>query len=177
MRASIAPLWAVYYRGAMRMDHIPEDLIAGMADRGLTSAVIRRTETDRLPPDRGAYLLMLGLPRRTLVSRGRQGTDVLAKGWYIYAGNAYGPGGIKARVSRHFRRHKPRHWHIDHLTDKAALYAMTFPEQTECALVARLTGHPGFAAAAAGFGSSDCRTCESHLLAWRSDLYQPGSMP
>ena len=161
----------------MRVERIPEELIAGIADVGLASAVIRPAETDRLPPDRGAYLLVLGLPRRTSVLRGRRIPDVLAEGWYVYAGNAHGPGGIRARVARHFRRGKRRHWHIDHLTDKAMLHAMAFPGGSECALIGLLRRHPDFADAAPGFGSSDCRTCESHLLAWKPAPYQPGSMP
>ncbi len=39
----------------------------------------------------------------------------LRQGYYIYVGSAFGPGGVNARVSRHFRNTKKLHWHIDYL--------------------------------------------------------------
>ncbi|MCK9541293.1 MAG: DUF123 domain-containing protein [Novosphingobium sp.] len=88
-------------------------------------------------------------------------------GWYVYAGSARGPGGIRARLRRHFRRDKKRHWHIDDLTCAAKhLRAVPLAGGAECAIVARLMELEGFAPALAGFGSSDCRVCPAHLLAW-----------
>jgi Uri superfamily endonuclease len=39
----------------------------------------------------------------------------LSPGLYAYCGNAYSPGGIRARVSRHRRAGKPLRWHLLHL--------------------------------------------------------------
>lgn len=117
-----------------------------------------------LPSTSGAYLLLLRLehpidiPRPSLSWRFEAGS-------YVYAGSAYGPGGLRARVGRHLRRDKRLHWHIDHLTRAAdSLSAMIAPGASECALIERLLASGAFTTPCAGFGSSDCRQCAAHLL-------------
>ncbi|WP_338468594.1 DUF123 domain-containing protein [Novosphingobium sp. ZN18A2] len=91
----------------------------------------------------------------------------MAPGWYAYAGSAKGPGGIGARLARHFRKDKRIHWHVDRLTVAAADFAaLALPDGTECAIVRGLEGTGRFAHALKGFGSSDCPRCRSHLLRW-----------
>jgi Uri superfamily endonuclease len=86
-------------------------------------------------------------------------------GWYAYAGSAQGRGGIGARLARHFRKEKKPHWHIDRLTILAdAMFALAMQGTTECEIVARLNRTGRFATPQLGFGSSDCRQCEAHLL-------------
>ena len=160
----------------MKETQVPKSLTKALAESGFDGPLVARANTGALPSETGAYLLLLGLCEAVEVTR-RRVRETFPPGWYAYAGNAYGPGGIAARVARHFRIGKPRHWHIDALTDGAALYSLAFPGGQECDLVARLAERPDFTAPAPGFGSSDCRICESHLLAWRPGLYQPGSMP
>jgi len=41
----------------------------------------------------------------------------LLPGYYIYIGSAFGPGGVRARMLRHLRADKPKHWHIDYLRE------------------------------------------------------------
>lgn len=90
----------------------------------------------------------------------------IGPGRYAYVGSARGPGGIRARVRRHLRRHGKRHWHVDRLTAVAAVEAVhTFPGAEECDVVAALRAGIGCGVPAAGFGSSDCRRCQAHLLA------------
>jgi Uri superfamily endonuclease len=90
----------------------------------------------------------------------------LAAGHYVYFGNAWGPGGIRARCARHFRRAKKRHWHVDWLTDFAERpMAAAFPGMDECDLVGRALALAGVSVPIPGFGSSDCRRCPAHLLA------------
>lgn len=116
---------------------------------------------------KGAYALaiLLSAPvpfaRRGVVHR-------LEPGWYVYAGSAYGPGGIAGRLRRHLRREKALHWHVDQLTTVAqAIHALAIEGGSECAIVARLGGLAGFLHPVAGFGGSDCRACPSHLLRYR----------
>ncbi|MHA1114017.1 MAG: DUF123 domain-containing protein, partial [Alphaproteobacteria bacterium] len=86
----------------------------------------------------------------------------------VYAGSAYCPGGLRARLVRHFRRDKTRRWHVDELTAVAAeMAAFAVSGGKECDLRTRLAARPGFSVPLLGFGSSDCRRCPSHLLAWR----------
>lgn len=160
----------------MKETQVPKALRKALVESGFDGPIVARADAGDLPPEAGAYLLLLG-GREGLAVTHRKARETLSPGWYIYAGNAYGPGGIAARVARHFRVGKPRHWHIDGLTDGAALYAVASPGGRECDLVARLGARPDFTVAVPGFGSSDCRICKSHLLAWRPGLYQPGSMP
>ena len=56
-------------------------------------------------------------------------------------------------------------WHIDWLTAHAVkMAALAVADGRECELVGKLLNSLRFKVAAAGFGSTDCRLCESHLL-------------
>lgn len=119
------------------------------------------TTPDDIPETPGAYVLMIGL-RESVVLKIRNVTAALAPGTYLYCGSAKGPGGLRARVARHMRTGKSMHWHVDHLTESGTvLGAWAFAGGNECDLVASLSRFPF---AVKGFGSSDCRSCVSHLL-------------
>ncbi|MEZ5656573.1 MAG: GIY-YIG nuclease family protein [Sphingobium sp.] len=116
------------------------------------------------PDEKGAYLLRIRLGEGAAI---RVGSDIymLSVGDYLYAGSAYGPGGIRARLRHHFRRDKKPHWHVDQLTNIGAeIDAWAFEGGQECALIAQLLDSGSFEDAVARFGASDCRTCPSHLL-------------
>ncbi|MDP6406883.1 MAG: DUF123 domain-containing protein [Alphaproteobacteria bacterium] len=92
---------------------------------------------------------------------------MLPPGRFLYAGSARGPGGLRARLARHLRRQKPRHWHLDWLTSAPpALVRIcgfaTFETAGECDLVDWLKTQT--AAPITGFGASDCRRCAAHLV-------------
>ncbi|MEW8259618.1 MAG: DUF123 domain-containing protein, partial [Candidatus Thiodiazotropha taylori] len=54
-------------------------------------------------------------PRRQQIQVGRLGLCDFTRGWYLYVGSAFGPGGVAARCAHH-RRISPRpRWHIDYL--------------------------------------------------------------
>lgn len=118
-----------------------------------------------LPAAPGAYVLLIALERAVTMRLSGRPEVALAPGYYLYCGSARGPGGLRARVGRHFRRDKTVRWHVDRLTGEAGrlVGAWTVPGGDECRLVAALSGLP---VPAPGFGSSDCPTCASHLLAW-----------
>jgi sugar fermentation stimulation protein A len=85
-------------------------------------------------------------------------------GYYVYVGSALG--GLGARLRRHLRRDKPRHWHVDWLREVADLVAVAYrlgPERIECSVAERVAALPGATRPVPGFGSSDCR-CRSHLF-------------
>jgi len=84
---------------------------------------------------------------------------------YLYAGSAYGPGGIPARVKRHLKPDKKVHWHIDRLTNAGTVVSVIpVPGGKECAIVAAALRLPGVSAPSPEFGSSDCAICPAHLL-------------
>jgi len=112
---------------------------------------------ETVPAVPGAYVLAVALD---CAAAG------LPPGRYLYCGSAKGPGGLKARLARHMRKGKAVRWHVDRIIEAGrVLGAWAFPGGDECALAQRLAGM-GFPVPIPGFGSSDCRVCESHLLAW-----------
>ena len=125
------------------------------------------TDAADAPPLPGAYVLAVELAAAPLaVTLPNRPAASLGPGHYLYCGSARGPGGLRARLSRHMRRGKTIRWHIDRLTETGAvLGAWFFPGGDECELVATLSSLP---VPIAGFGSTDCARCRSHLLQWPS---------
>ena len=72
-----------------------------------------------LPVAPGAYALTFRLDVPVTLPIATLKNPMLDAGTYVYAGSAFGPGGIRARVSRHLRTGKKPHWHIDHLSARA----------------------------------------------------------
>ncbi|NQV61508.1 MAG: GIY-YIG nuclease family protein [Alphaproteobacteria bacterium] len=122
-------------------------------------------DTFDLPKQPGAYALLIELSQPFTLPIARLGRPTLAPGLYVYCGSAYGPGGLAARVGRHLRRGKAIRWHVDHLTETGkVLDVLCVPDGSECELVRRLGRMADAGAPVAGFGSSDCQQCTSHLL-------------
>ncbi len=72
------------------------------------------------------------------------------------------------------RPEKRAHWHVDQLTRAGSILgAFVFPGGDECALNAALEQLP---TPFAGFGSSDCRRCRSHLRFWPKGLRLPTAL-
>lgn len=128
-----------------------------------------------LPSAPGAYALTFAVEKPLRLPIARLNNPVLEPGTYVYAGSAFGPGGIRARVGRHLRAEKKPHWHIDHVSAQApCLEVNTYPGGRECDLVAALLSD-GATVPVDGFGSSDCRDCPAHLVRL-ADGYQNGNI-
>lgn len=113
--------------------------------------------------DSGFYHLVLHLPRKIQIRVGALGRQVFPSGYYIYTGSARR--GLSHRLSRHLRKQKKQHWHIDFLTAVAGVKVILVDEsglRTECQNHEAIMDLPGAEVVMAGFGSSDCR-CRSHL--------------
>lgn len=113
---------------------------------------------------KGTYLLEFRL-ESSLSFTLRSGRRVsLTSGVYFYAGSAFGPGGLYSRLSRHLKRRKKRHWHLDFITTAETftpLSALLIPElPVECTLASIVSE---LSTPVPNFGSSDC-TCPSHLF-------------
>lgn len=120
----------------------------------------------RLPPLPGAYILIFRPEIALAPGPGKFAGLRIPPGIVAYCGSARGPGGIAARVGRHLRPDKRRHWHIDHLSAATpAIGVLAAPGATECALAGYLSRRPGACFPVPGFGSSDCRQCPAHLVA------------
>lgn len=116
----------------------------------------------------GTYLLLMHLYQPQRLRIGRLGWFDLPSGVCAYAGSAFGPGGLAARVSRHLRAAKRLHWHIDYLLAAVAadeVWVTCSTERLECQWAGHLLRTPGASAPVAGFGASDC-ACGTHLVHW-----------
>ena len=117
----------------------------------------------------GTYVLALWLDASHTISIGRLGRFVFPSGWYLYVGSARGPGGVGARLRRHWRRGasgKRMHWHVDYLREYAVwggAWARCSEQRLECTWADALRRLPGASTVAQGFGASDCR-CVTHLV-------------
>ena len=110
---------------------------------------------------RGSYVLLICLDEEKVINVGSLGDTRFSAGFYAYVGSAMNR--LKARLERHLRSEKRRHWHIDYLLEKAVVIDMAVrdtDERVEC-LIARALGNDF--QSIPGFGSSDCR-CRSHLF-------------
>lgn len=121
-------------------------------------------------PDGGVYALVLRVTRPLRRTVGARGVVTLPPGRYVYVGSARR--NARKRIARHFRRDKPRRWHIDHLTTARTVHPVgallvTDPTVHECALSAHVGRLCEDDAPLPGFGASDCRAgCPAHL--WRA---------
>jgi sugar fermentation stimulation protein A len=101
------------------------------------------------------------LPEERAIDTGSLRDVHFSRGYYAYVGSALG--GLKSRLSRHFRSDKKLHWHIDYLLQKASIIDVIIGEtesKVECALAQALSSQFD---SIRGFGSSDCH-CRSHLF-------------
>ena len=149
------------------MARLAERPLAALGETLACDALIDPETIGDSPSWKGAYVLAILLENPVEFARGAM-SHSFDPGWYAYCGSAYGPGGVSARLRRHFKPEKTLHWHVDSLTTRASrLEAIACRGGTECDLVAALCALEGFHPALDGFGSSDCARCPSHLLVWR----------
>ncbi|ADJ26199.1 protein of unknown function DUF123 [Dehalogenimonas lykanthroporepellens BL-DC-9] len=107
----------------------------------------------------GIYAILLDLPQNAVV-RTRCKVFTLDAGYYTYIGSAMS--GLEARINRHLRPNKRKHWHIDYLLERSVIFTIVCAKidvRLECAVADGLAGLPGVS----GFGATDCR-CRSHLF-------------
>ncbi|MBE3121796.1 MAG: GIY-YIG nuclease family protein [Thermoplasmata archaeon] len=110
---------------------------------------------------KGAYLLIITLPKDTSVMVGKHGILHFKKGCYAYVGSALN--GLDQRIQRHLRRDKKTHWHIDYLLPFTEIIEIFYKENNrreECRIAQYLERN---FASIQGFGCSDC-SCKSHLF-------------
>lgn len=138
-----------------------------------------------LPAEPGAYALHLRLEYAKTLQVGRLGQVPFPAGDYLYLGSARGPGGLRARLSRHLRLAKRPHWHIDALRAIAQVLGLVYlvsadltPLPYECAWSQALAAWPGTHIPAPGFGASDCSSgCPAHLVAFPPGALSPSALP
>jgi Uri superfamily endonuclease len=113
----------------------------------------------------GTYALVLRSDRSTSTQIGRWGRLNIDPGYYIYVGSAFGPGGVQARVFRHCRKSKSKHWHIDYLreqVDPISAWYSHEPANLEHRW-AQILSEMAETSPVKGFGCTDCK-CYAHLF-------------
>jgi Uri superfamily endonuclease len=128
-------------------------------------AVGYRTGIPEMKSKPGTYALILKSDLKHSVQVGRWRQIDIQPGYYIYIGSAFGSGGIQARVLRHFRSNKRRHWHIDYLREHLNPVGVWYshdPRRLEHRWAQTLCSAKGMSPIQ-GFGCSDCM-CYSHLF-------------
>ncbi len=125
-----------------------------------------------LPPAsvKGTYVLFFELKTPLMVQAGRLDDGLLPAGFIVYVGSAFGPGGLRARIARHLRQVKRKHWHVDWLTvvqPPLAWFIDTGHGHRECEWSQVLAAQRLATIPIPGFGASDCQNgCRSHLIAF-----------
>jgi Uri superfamily endonuclease len=135
--------------------------------------LLRVSPTARWSNAPGTYALFLRLARPARIRIGRLGTFLFPAGRYTYVGSALGPGGLRARLDRHFRHQKKLHWHIDYLLECARIASVRVDasgERLECAWARHYLARPDARDVVPGFGASDCR-CATHLIYFGNVLF------
>ena len=110
---------------------------------------------------KGSYVLIMQLSEPQIITIGSLPNVHFPRGYYAYVGSAMG--GVESRVSRHLRRNKKPHWHIDYLRQKASIVDISIcrtEDRAECAIAQALGSQFD---STPGFGCSDCH-CHSHLF-------------
>lgn len=111
-------------------------------------------------------MLVLRNERRRQLRIGRLGSFSFPRGWYLYVGSAFGPGGVAARCNHHRRISERPRWHIDYLRAQMALREIWFCHgscRREHQWAAVLAADSAFDEPVTGFGASDC-SCVTHLF-------------
>lgn len=112
--------------------------------------------------DRGSYLLVLRLEREKHIEIGRLGKVIFPRGYHIYVGSAMRT--LRARIERHQRTRKKKHWHIDYLAcaaDEILSLPIRSSQRHECEIAESLSSI--LSRGLSGFGSTDCQ-CLTHLF-------------
>ena len=127
--------------------------------------MIRSIEKNR---NKGTYILVIHLAKNQKIKPGKLPESLYRKGTYLYVGRARA--GLQARIERHLRRQKKRHWHIDYLLQKGKIQDIWIRTYffDECSSASRIKSFFPASTSPKGFGSSDCR-CPSHLFYLPSD--------
>jgi Uri superfamily endonuclease len=122
-----------------------------------------------LPDDSGSYIIIGELPFESSMISGPFGGQMLPGGFYLYSGSAFGPGGLRARISRHIKKGtEKKFWHFDYLKDflniKEIWYSVSGSKNLECQFIKKLQGLEFISFPILKFGASDCHFgCPAHL--------------
>jgi sugar fermentation stimulation protein A len=112
---------------------------------------------------KGIYCLFIHLPKDTHIEIGKLGRLFFPQGVYIYVGSALN--NMEKRITRHKKKDKKMHWHIDYFLQHATItntLTIETQDKLECSIAQLISLIPRVQEIP-HFGSSDCH-CTSHLF-------------
>ncbi len=114
----------------------------------------------------GTYALVYFCSAPFQAVAGKLGPVFLSSGYWIYVGSAFGPGGLRSRLSHHLKPSRRPHWHLDYVKSTlrpVEIWTTTDPVKREHDWATLFSALKGASRPIAGFGSTDCK-CRSHLI-------------
>ncbi len=117
--------------------------------------------------NRGLYQLLIFINQNIQINHNKLGKFELLSGHYLYTGSAQK--NLIPRILRHLSKQKKKHWHIDFLLSNPNAKILLIKLKTdtnvnECELNLHSAEKFKSDYPILGFGSSDCKSCKSHLL-------------
>ena len=122
-----------------------------------------------IDPKPGTYALILYCAGNARIQIGRLGTMQLQRGYYVYLGSAFGPGGLRARIAHQQKLSSRPHWHIDYLRAHTRLHSAWLVydgRRHEHHWARAMQKEKGAVIPFSRFGASDCSR-PSHLYFFR----------
>lgn len=124
----------------------------------------------------GTYALVMACSSEQSVEIGKCGRLRTRPGFYVYVGSAFGPGGLRSRITHHMNISRRPHWHIDYLRPLMDIVEIWYTfdiRRREHQWVDVLNSIRRSAIPLSGFGASDC-CCKSHLYFFHSRPFAAG---
>jgi Uri superfamily endonuclease len=114
----------------------------------------------------GTYALVFNCSIPFQAVAGKLGAVLITCGYWIYVGSAFGPGGLRSRLSHHLKpSHRP-HWHLDYIKSglcPVEIWTTTDTFKREHDWAGGFSAINGASRPIRDFGASDC-ACRSHLI-------------
>ena len=115
---------------------------------------------------RGTYALIFSCAAPVEVVVGKLGPVFLPIGFWIYVGSAFGPGGLRSRLTHHLKASHHPHWHLDYIKstlNPLEIWTTIDAVRREHDWAKAFSSLKGASCPVSGFGASDC-ACRSHLI-------------
>jgi Uri superfamily endonuclease len=128
--------------------------------------ILKLAQSIQIAKHPGTYALVFLCEAPFHAVIGKFGPTRIASGYWVYVGSAFGPGGLRARLSHHLRPSPRPHWHLDYIKfglHPVEIWATDDGAKRECEWAGVLSTLKGATRPIAGFGASDC-SCRSHLV-------------
>jgi Uri superfamily endonuclease len=120
----------------------------------------------KITSQHGTYALVFQCHQPKAVTVGNLGDVLIASGFWIYVGSAFGPGGLRSRLRHHLKPSPSPHWHMDYIKtvmQPVEIWTTTDTVKREHEWARALASLRGASQPIAGFGATDC-DCRAHLI-------------